>query len=52
MTEYVMSKAMYVDLIKKISKGKKLGNPKAEVIKYLNDTVGVLGEVIDIHIEG
>ena len=52
MTEYVMSKAMYVDFIKKISKGKKLGNPKTEIIKYLNDTAGVLGEIVEIHIEG
>ena len=52
MTEYVMSKAMYVDLVKKISKGKKLSNPKAEIIKYLNETAGVLGEIVDIHIEG
>ena len=52
MTEYVMSKAMYVALIKEIGKGKRLGNPKAKVIEYLNQTAGVLGEIVDLHIEG
>ena len=52
MTEYVMSKAMYVALIKEIGKGKKLGNPKATVIDYLNQTAGIRGEVVDLHIEG
>ena len=51
MTEYVMGKTMYVALIRTIGKGKKLGNPKAEVIKYLNETAGVKGEIVDIHIE-
>lgn len=52
MTEYVMSKAMYVALIKEIGKGKRLGNPKAKIIEYLNQTAGVLGEIVDLRIEG
>lgn len=52
MTEYVMSKAMYIALIREIGKGKRLGNPKAKIVEYLNQTAGVLGEIVDLHIEG
>lgn len=52
MCEYIMSKAMYVALIKEIGKGKKIGNPKAKVIEYLNQTAGIRGGVSELRIEG
>lgn len=52
MNEYIMSKSMYTALVRAISKGKKLGNPKKAVIDYLNQTAGIKGEIIDLNIEG
>ena len=52
MCEYVMSKAMYVALIREIGKGKRLGNPKEKVIEYLNQTAGVRGGICELRIEG
>ena len=50
MVEYVISKKMY-DSILKSYKGK-IKNPKQTVIEYLNETNGLKGEIIDIHIKG
>lgn len=53
MTEYVMGKTMFNALIKAFkSQGMKVGNPKQAVIKYLNETAGIKGEIIDLRIEG
>ena len=51
MNKYIMSKNMYTALVRAISKGKKLGNPKKAVIDYLNQTASIKGEIIDLNIE-
>ena len=52
MTEYVMSRTMFNALIKAFrAQGLKVGNPKQTVIKYLNATAGIKGEIVDLHVE-
>ena len=52
MSKYIMSKSMYIALLRAISKGKRLGNPKQAVIDHLNQTAGIKEEIIDLSIEG
>ena len=51
--EYVMSRVMYDNIVRALTpKGKKLGNPKAKVVEYLNQTAGIKGEIFDVIIKG